>query len=63
MGHITDYNTIRNEVKEGAHSIIQNLPIPSAKDLNSFAYITLQEVMNLSLALDLDFLKHRYIGR
>ena len=59
MGHITDYNTIRNEVKEGAHSIIQNLPIPSVKDLNGFAYIPLQEVVNLSLALGLDIRQYK----
>ena len=50
---ITDPNTIRTQITEGPNSIIKNLPLPHVKELGSFSYIPIKDVIELTFALGL----------
>ena len=56
INHPTDYNTIQKNYTEGVNSVLQNLPSPQVKELDGFAYISVEQVVNHILAIGMDLL-------
>ena len=57
VNHPTDYNTVRKKYKEGANSILQNLPVPEVKEMGEgFAYIPVKQIVAHMVAMDVDVL-------
>jgi len=48
-----DLNDIRNKYLKGNKSIVKNLPIPDVKMAHDFAYVPLEQTVNLLLAMGL----------
>ena len=50
---LPEFNDIRNKYLEGKKSIVRNLPIPDVNMAHDFAYVPLEQTVNLFLAMGL----------
>ena len=54
INHPVDHNTVRRKYLEGKESVLQNLPVPDVMDLDGFAHIPVEQIVDHMLAHDID---------